>query len=88
MIRETNSAAPLREKLADLQHEIWSHWMRWLFQCCTKNADGSVTIPAAKVERWMRQMETPYSQLSDAEQESDRIEADKVLKVLGETQQQ
>ena len=74
----------LREKLADLQHEIWSHWMKWLFQCCQANEDGSMTIPKEKVSRWQRQMITPYSQLSDAEKDSDRIEADKVLKVLNE----
>ena len=78
----------LREKLADLQHEIWSHWMKWLFQCCQPNEDGSMTVPVEKVRRWQRQMITPYSQLSNAEQDSDRIEADKVLKILGETHQQ
>ncbi len=77
----------LREKLSDLQHEIWSHWMRYLFSCCTINADGSATIPADKVQRWQRQTETPYSQLTEKERESDREQADKVLNVLGETQE-
>lgn len=72
----------LREKLADVQHEIWSHWMKWQFSCCTENPDGSVTIPAEKVERWKRQMNAPYAELSNNEQESDRREADKILKVL------
>ena len=72
----------LREALSDVQHEIWSHWMIWQFSCCQQNDDGSVTIPAAKVERWTRQMNTPYSELSDGERESDRHQADKILKVL------
>ena len=73
-----------REKLADVQHEIWSSWMRWLFQCSTINEDGSATIPREKVERWQRQMNTPYSELSESEKNSDRIEANKVIAVLGE----
>lgn len=72
----------IRESLASTQHDIWSHWMRWQFSCCTQNEDGSMTIPAAKVERWKRQMETPYSELTDSEQESDRHQADKIIEAL------
>ena len=56
--------------------------MKWLFQCCTQNPDGSMTIPVEKVDRWQRQMQTPYAELSEGEQESDRIEADKTLKII------
>lgn len=73
-----------RERLADIQHEIWSHWMRYQLSICAPNPDGSMTIPADKVARWQRQMGSPYSALSAREQESDRIEADKILKVLRE----
>lgn len=72
----------LREDLANTQHEIWAHWMKYLFQCCQLNEDGSMTIPADKVSRWKRQIETAYSQLSDSEKESDRHQADKVLDIL------
>ncbi len=61
--------------------------MKWLFSCSQHNEDGSVTIPREKVERWKRQMETPYDQLSEQEQNSDRREADKVLEILGEPHQ-
>ena len=71
-----------REKLADVQHDIWSHWMRWQFSCCKVNQDGSLTIPSDKVKRWQRQMDTSYSSLSDNEQESDRHQADKIIGVL------
>lgn len=74
----------LREKLADLSHEQWSGWMRYLFSKCLKNNDGSVTIPAWAVERWTRQMNTPYDQLPESEKESDRVEADKVLALIKE----
>ncbi len=75
-------SAPLREELADVQHAIWSHWMAYQFSVCQHNEDGSVTIPADKVERWVRQQVTTYSALTDKERESDREQADKVLKVL------
>ena len=44
--------------------------------------DGTWTMPAWAVKRWTRQMKTLYAQLSDTEQENDRQEADKFLKVF------
>ena len=73
-----------REQLADVQHGIWAHWMRYQFSVCRRNDDGSITIPADKVERWSRQMQTSYSELSDREQESDREQADKILAAIGD----
>lgn len=68
--------------LADVQHEIWSHWMKYLFEVSIQNDDGTVTIPADKVENWKRQMITTYSDLSDQEKKSDIEQAEKVLAVL------
>lgn len=39
------------ERLADIQHQIWSHWMRYFFSVSTLNPDGSYAIPADKVTR-------------------------------------
>jgi hypothetical protein len=39
-------------------------------------------MPAWGVDRWKKQMNTPYANLSDTEQESDRTEADKFLIIL------
>jgi hypothetical protein len=50
------------ETLSAIQHDIWSHWMRWFFEHDT----------AENRERWRRQMMTPYSELSEREKESDR----------------
>ncbi len=69
----------VRERLADVQHAIWAHWMRYQFSVCQRNEDGSMTIPADKAERWMRQMETSYADLTEQERESDREQADKVI---------
>jgi hypothetical protein len=72
----------LIEILADIEHERWSKWMRYMFECGVLNQDGSWIMPADKVERWMRQMNTPYAELSDREQNSDRDEVRNTLRAL------
>ena len=69
----------LREMIAGVQHEIWSHWMKYLFSQC-QIVKGGWLIPRDTASRWVRQMNTPYAELSEAEKESDRDQADKVLK--------
>ena len=81
--------ACLRENLADWQHRIWSHWMKYMFTQCAieKDASGNVVscfIPADKVERWMRQANTDYNDLSEAEKDSDREQVDKFFHLLEE----
>lgn len=71
----------LREKLAALAHVQWSGWMRHLFTK-SKHIGGAEVIPSEYVERWKRQMITPYADLPPEEQESDRAEADRVLNIL------
>lgn len=79
---ETPVPYGMREATADVQHQIWAHWMNYVFSICPQQEDGSVIIPAEKVERWKRQMDTPYKELSEKEKESDRHQADKVLEAL------
>jgi hypothetical protein len=76
-------APNLREGLAELAHDRWSHWMSYLFSEGTLNPDGSWTIPVELAERWQRQMNTPYSGLTEAEKASDRLEADRILAFTG-----
>lgn len=70
-----------REALAALCHEQWSGWMQYLFSKCEFGGD-QVQIPSWAVERWQRQMTTPYAKLSEEEKNSDRKEADKFIKLL------
>jgi len=72
----------MRKLLAELCHSQWSGWMEYLFSKGTFNEDGTWTMPAWAVERWMRQMNTPYAELSEEEQESDRKEADKFIAAI------
>lgn len=72
----------LKEDLANLAHDQWSHWMKYMFSKSVENQDGSITIPKELVERWTRQMNTDYANLSESEQDSDRNEANKFLEVF------
>ena len=64
----------LREQLATIEHERWASWQRYLHDQCVRNPDGSLTIPAALVARWERQIATPYGQLSEPEKNADRAQ--------------
>ena len=63
----------LREKLAALEHDRWSRWERYR---------GSASKIPGSEARWKRQRETPYSELSEKEQESDRAEADITMAIV------
>lgn len=60
----------LIEKLAAIEHERWADWQRWCNKVLRENnpshEQGDV------LERWDRQIETPYAELSEKEKQSDR----------------
>jgi hypothetical protein len=68
-----------REKVANQCHDQWSLWMKHLFSAGKYMSDGTWIMPAGYVERWRRQMRTTYSNLSEKEKDSDRVQADKFL---------
>ena len=70
------------DRIAAVQHQIWSNWMGYLFEISIQNEDGSVTIPASKVHRWKRQMNTRYDDLSDSEKASDIEQAELVVTAI------
>jgi hypothetical protein len=72
----------LIEVLASLEHERWSHWQRYLHGQCAPGADGSLTIPSDLVRRWTTQMNTSYTQLSEDEKDSDRVQVQRYLPVI------
>lgn len=72
----------LEEALAELCHDQWSGWMEYLFGLCIKQEDGNVVIPSQFYNRWHRQMNTPYAELSESEQASGRREARKFSDVF------
>jgi len=67
----------LRERLAELEHFQWSVWMiHYLARVEPHSLEDA--------RRWLRQANIPYTELSEAEKESDREWADKVLCLLKE----
>ena len=87
-----NRRREMREKLAEYAHNQWSGWMEYLFSKCytvylkptLQEPDGEahLVIPKWAVDRWKRQMQTPYNDLSEEEKESDRKEADGMIAIL------
>ncbi len=67
------------ERLADIQHSIWSHWMKYMFTCGTYDSYGNWLMSKEKVDRWQRQMNTDYEDLTEKEKESDRDQARKTI---------
>lgn len=70
------------EQLAELQHEIWSAWVRHMFEVSTSNPDGTVTIPPKYVQQWQREINTPYANLSEEEKDGDRKQVDKMKPII------
>ena len=89
---KSNRRREMREKLAEYAHNQWSGWMEYLFSKCytvyleptLQEPDGEahLVIPKWAVDRWKRQMQTPYNDLSEEEKESDRKEADGMIAIL------
>lgn len=81
------------EKGADLEHQRWARWQAYLFSKCKAHFEydksvskvrntGGLVIPKKLVERWQRQIDTPYEKLSEQEKESDKKEVRKYLPLL------
>lgn len=86
-------AVDLREALAEYAHDAWSGWMKYLFGkgdfVPWTNSDGKMearwVMPNWAVDRWSRQMRTPYADLPEEEKKSDRAEADTMLAIMSRT---
>ena len=75
MSRERTSVEGMDvERLADLEHEQWAHWTRYMLDNLTPE----------NTERWRRQIDTPYADLSEQEKESDREWARRVVALFSD----
>ena len=66
----------LLEKLAELEHRQWAHWIKF------EHSRNLYVRRKEELKKWFAQAETPYNQLSEVEKESDREWARKVLDLL------
>ena len=81
------SESMLLEELARYAHEAWSRWMKhiWkLYPPFINDRFDCVIIEGESRERWDRQMNTPYADLTEDEKESDRKEARRILAITRE----
>lgn len=77
--RDVLESEYLIDQLAAIEHERWAHWQRYVHDQCEPQRDGSLVIPAALVERWETQIETPYHDLTEREKASDREQVQNYL---------
>lgn len=88
MPEEQNGTMPeqvLIEKLADKEHASWARWMDYLFNQCDLERGKDhfrYIIPHELVERWKRQVGTPYAELTEREKQSDRDEVAHILPII------
>jgi hypothetical protein len=76
------------EKGADLEHDRWARWQKHMFSKMREvkmpggQLTGEMILPKEFVDRWFRQVNTSYSELSEQEKESDRKETRNYLPLL------
>ena len=68
------------EKGAVLEHDRWARWQKWCHKVLRENCPSPELEKV--LERWDRQIATPYSELSEVEKESDRKETRNYLPLL------
>jgi hypothetical protein len=56
--------------------------MSYLFSKCEKQPDGSLLISPELVAHWQREIDTPYSALSERYKQSDREEVMHILPII------
>lgn len=84
IIEFTAAELELRDKMAELAHDVWSEWMRYMFSLCGETTDCDIIIPAKRVAHWARQMSTPYEMLGEAEKASDIVIAARYMELVAE----
>jgi hypothetical protein len=61
------------EDWASIEHDRWAKWQRYMHSKIEPSADDSIYfIGKVWLDRWNKQIDTPYELLSEEEKESDR----------------
>lgn len=79
------------EKGADIEHDRWARWQQYMFSKMVEEEifeegghfkTGNYILPKEFVDRWFRQIDTKYAELSEDEKESDRKETRNYIPIL------
>jgi hypothetical protein len=76
----SDSTDELREQLAAIEHERWADWQAWSHKILRENCPSPEL--EAVLERWDKQIATPYDQLSPKEQASDMEQVDRYWSLI------
>ena len=72
--------------LAEKEHDRWAHWQKYMHERVYDSSQSInphlKVIPTEDYNRWERQLNTPYSELSEKEKESDRKQVRKYLPII------
>lgn len=79
-----DSMKGLREKLATIEHERWADWQKWCHEVLRENMPDYWTELNNVLERWDKQIATPYSALTEKEKDSDREQVDRYWPLIEE----
>ncbi len=75
----------MMEKMAAIEHERWAKWQKYIHSKILPSKDDDLMIIGSEfVERWERQINTPYEQLSEKEKESDREQVRPYLDLISD----
>ena len=85
----------LKEKLADIEHQRWADWQKYLHSKCSKRnihdddkSKYDLVIYQEDVEHWEKQINTDYSELSEKEKDSDREQVERYFPFIQEALKQ
>lgn len=66
---------PFKDQLAEIEHQRWADWQRWCHVVLRENCPSPELEKV--LERWDRQIATPYEELTDLEKASDMEQVDR-----------
>lgn len=73
----------LKEQLADIEHQRWADWQKWCHEVLRRELPLDFHPRLGKVlERWDKQIATPYKDLSEKEKQSDRDQVDRYFPLI------
>src|SRR4051812_47661623 len=76
----------IKEQLAAIEHERWSDWQKYMMGLAKpdfdQEAETMFTYTTTEFNRWWKQIETPYAQLSDREKASDMEQVNRYWPII------